>query len=343
MEKVYQVFVSSTFSDLESERKKVSDTLAKAGFIPSGMELFPATSLKQLEFIKKVIDRCDYYVVIVGGRYGSLEGDKSYTEHEYEYALTKNIPVLAFLHKNPGKIASEHTEADPKQVARLEAFRSRLKASRIVYHWTDINDLCTNVLVAVTSEVTLSPGVGWVRGDQAIEPKFLQELERLRIRNADLEKQLNLPDELDTTFPSNLPAPDSEFEVRLYAGQNYLSPEQAQHKLRHATSWSEIFILSVDLILAEQDEKYIASAIAAELISKINAKLKPSKLDEEDFRQIKFQLEALGLIKVTVRHRQREGSSYAYIAWQITDKGRRYMSHKLALKSTEATTIAQEK
>ncbi len=39
MDKVYQVFISSTFSDLEGERKKVSDTLAKAGFIPSGMEL----------------------------------------------------------------------------------------------------------------------------------------------------------------------------------------------------------------------------------------------------------------------------------------------------------------
>ena len=41
--KVYQVFVSSTFQDLHVERQQVSNALAKAGFIPAGMELFPAT------------------------------------------------------------------------------------------------------------------------------------------------------------------------------------------------------------------------------------------------------------------------------------------------------------
>src|SRR6266849_1019042 len=101
MDKVYQVFVSSTYSDLQVERKHVSETLAKAGYIPAGMELFPATDQQQLEFIKRVIDRCDYYVVIVGGRYGSLADEKiSFTEMEYEYARQRGIPVLAFLHRS---------------------------------------------------------------------------------------------------------------------------------------------------------------------------------------------------------------------------------------------------
>src|SRR6266705_2980965 len=72
IEKVYQVFVSSTYADLADERRRVSETLAKAGFISAGMELFPATDQQQLSFIQRVIDRCDYYVVIIGGRYGSL-------------------------------------------------------------------------------------------------------------------------------------------------------------------------------------------------------------------------------------------------------------------------------
>jgi Domain of unknown function (DUF4062) len=71
MGKVYQVFVSSTYSDLQDERKHVSETLAKAGYIPAGTELFPASNQEQLEFIKRVIDRSDYYVVIVAGKYGS--------------------------------------------------------------------------------------------------------------------------------------------------------------------------------------------------------------------------------------------------------------------------------
>jgi len=127
MEKVYQIFVSSTFADLVEERQKVSNTLAKAGFIPSGMELFPATDGRQLEFIKRTIDRCDYYVIVIGGLYGSLaDSNVSYTEKEYDYALERGIPVLAFLHKEPNKIEVGKTDQDLEQKARLEAFRARL-------------------------------------------------------------------------------------------------------------------------------------------------------------------------------------------------------------------------
>ena len=37
------------------------------------MELFPAADEEQLNFIKRVIDDCDYYLLIVGGRYGSTD------------------------------------------------------------------------------------------------------------------------------------------------------------------------------------------------------------------------------------------------------------------------------
>jgi hypothetical protein len=138
MDKVYQVFVSSTYSDLKDERRRVSETLAKAGYIPAGMELFPATDQQQLEFIKRVIDRCDYYVVILGGRYGSLADDKiSYTEKEYEYATSTGIPVLAFLHSNPDKIEIGKSDKDKKQIERLVAFRAKLMKGRIVDFWSD--------------------------------------------------------------------------------------------------------------------------------------------------------------------------------------------------------------
>jgi hypothetical protein len=48
------------------------------------MELFPASNETQWNWIKKVIDESDYYVVIVGGKYGKWKmtkyGDKYYTE-----------------------------------------------------------------------------------------------------------------------------------------------------------------------------------------------------------------------------------------------------------------------
>ena len=95
MDKRYQVFVSSTFADLQDERSNVIQTLMEMDCIPAGMELFPALDEEQFEFIKKVIDDSDYYLLIIGGRYGSLS-DKgiNYTEMEYDYAIGKGIKVV---------------------------------------------------------------------------------------------------------------------------------------------------------------------------------------------------------------------------------------------------------
>ena len=66
MDKRYQVFVSSTYADLREERQRAIQTVIKMGCIPAGMELFPAVDEEQFEFIKSVIDDCDYYLLIVG-------------------------------------------------------------------------------------------------------------------------------------------------------------------------------------------------------------------------------------------------------------------------------------
>ncbi len=106
MEKKYQVFVSSTYADLKEERQKVIQALIEMGYIPAGMELFPAFDLEQLAFIKRIIDDSDYYLLIIGGRYGSLTPDGiSYTEEEYNYAISKGLKVIALIHENPGEIA----------------------------------------------------------------------------------------------------------------------------------------------------------------------------------------------------------------------------------------------
>lgn len=68
----YQVFVISTYVDLKEERRLVSTAILKMGHFPAGMEMFPATDDEQFEYIRSVIDLCDYYVLIIGGRYGSL-------------------------------------------------------------------------------------------------------------------------------------------------------------------------------------------------------------------------------------------------------------------------------
>lgn len=102
MIKKYQFFVSSTYLDLKQERKEIFNTLLRSNCIPSGMEFFPSIDLEQFELIKKNIELCDYYLLIIKKRYGSVcaATNKSYTEMEYDYAIQKGIPVIAFIYES---------------------------------------------------------------------------------------------------------------------------------------------------------------------------------------------------------------------------------------------------
>lgn len=337
MDKVYQVFVSSTFSDLEIERKQVSDTLAKAGFIPSGMELFPATDQQQLEFIKRIIDRSDYYVVIVAARYGSLDGDKSFTEKEFEYAVSKGIPVLAFIHKEPGKIEADKTDRDPDQIKRLDLFRMRLKTSRIVAFWTDVHDLRTEVLTAVTNAVNLSPGTGWVRGDQAIDPKVLQEMERLRLENTELKSRMSDINSGKLIFPPHLAGPDENFtfdltEIRYHpAKPPYAERQELSRNERPAVvSIGEMFIAIFETLLRSPIEYSLRQAIGqavAKLSNYPNSGEETFEVSLQNVEQMRYHLEGLGLIVSSARQSQFSSS----IVWDITEKGRRYVTENMGI------------
>lgn len=123
MDKRYQVFVSSTYADLQQERQKVIQALMEMDCIPAGMEIFPAADEEQWEFIKRVIDDCDYYLLIIGGRYGSLTAEGiSYTEMEYDYAMSVGLKVLAFIHDSPDDIPVGKSDIDPVLREKLNNF-----------------------------------------------------------------------------------------------------------------------------------------------------------------------------------------------------------------------------
>ncbi|WFU23147.1 DUF4062 domain-containing protein [Bradyrhizobium sp. CB1717] len=331
MDRVYQVFVSSTFVDLEDERRQVSNALAKAGYLVAGMELFPATDQQQLDFIKRVIDRTDYYVVIVGGRYGSLAEDNlSFTEHEFEYAKLKGIPVLAFLHKHPDRIEARYTDRDPDQVARLEAFRAKLRDKRLVEMWTDANDLCRSVLIAVSQATNLTPRKGWIRGDQAIDPRVLQEAERLRIENSDLRQKLEDLQGSDVTFDPSLIGPNDalDFDIEVYIENGAGGADRAGTRVASA-SLGEVFVSLYDLLLTEPEEYLIRQSIGAFLGARTAIEEESARyaISDQELIKLRYQFEALGLIQTTggttmsglLRSERR------FVAWRPTEKGRRYV------------------
>ena len=99
MKKKLQIFISSTFKDLTSERQSAVEAILRAGHIPAGMELFAAGNESQLEVIKRWIEESDVYMLLLGGRYGSIESKSqlSYIEIEYCYANEIGKPSFAIV------------------------------------------------------------------------------------------------------------------------------------------------------------------------------------------------------------------------------------------------------
>lgn len=164
----YQVFVSSTYLDLVEERREVSEQLQRLRCIPGGMELFTASGLPPWHLIQSAIDDTDYMVLILAGRYGSSvgEGGLSYTEREYDYALSLGVPILAFLHTNIRSLPFEDVDSDAELVKKREAFWSKVRDSErhTVDFWTYPSDLAQKVLTAVPAAIATQPRPGWVRG-----------------------------------------------------------------------------------------------------------------------------------------------------------------------------------
>ena len=157
----YQIFVSSTYDDLREERRHAIQALLESKCIPSGMELFPAASTSQWELIKHVIDDCDYYVVIVVGRYGSLtpDGKISYTEREFDYAAEIGKPIIAFCHEDIDQLQGIKLEKSDLGRARLEAFRNKA-LQRMCRFWKTSEALGSAIKSAMFNAIEHQPQPG---------------------------------------------------------------------------------------------------------------------------------------------------------------------------------------
>lgn len=190
----YQVFISSTFVDLKDERRAVASELLADGHIPAGMEDFPATDDRGWKAIKRAIDFCDYYVLLIAGRYGSFDESigMSWTDREYRYAVEKGRKVLAFI-RDAGEIRSNQEEQDEAGRKRHKEFVATVKSKHLVKGWQGKEDLVGKVTQALAhairqdeEENTLPPG--WVRGDEIPSVATADEIARLSRENAELRK-----------------------------------------------------------------------------------------------------------------------------------------------------------
>ena len=189
MEKKYQIFISSTYTDLIEERKVVQETILSMYHIPIGMEMFSADDIEQWEIIKDTIDTSDYYILLLSHRYGSITKEGiSYTQKEYEYALEKKIPILGFIIDPSIPILPSNMETDQTKIIKLNKFKELVKQKPIEW-WKDKNDLSTKVAIALTKQFGRNNRPGWIRADKFNLEETQNEIIQLVRRNRELEKE----------------------------------------------------------------------------------------------------------------------------------------------------------
>lgn len=342
MEKRYQVFVSSTYVDLLEARQEVMQALLELDCMPSGMELFPAADDDQWTLIKRVIDDCDYYIVIIAGRYGSTgQEGKSYTQMEYEYAIECGKPVIAFLHKEPGKIAAEHTETDPDNAQKLQSFRE-LAEKKMVRYWTSPAELGSAVSRSLIKLIKNNPAIGWIRADALPSEDTTEEILRLRKQIETLEDQIEKQRTGPSTEVDHLAQGDDPFELKytfeasltdqFWSGQTY--------QTEFEVTWEQLFARLSPLMIDEAADRDLRRELNR-MVEEVNREsleareeltgytLRQFDVNTDDFNTIKVQFLALQLIEKSIKNRSvKDKQNY----WTLTKYGERIMTRLRAVK-----------
>jgi hypothetical protein len=84
---------------MKDEQQAAVSAVLEGGHIRAGMELFSSGNETQLETIRRWIDNCDVYLLILGGRYGSIEPNsgKSYIEIEFDQAVAQGKSLFSIV------------------------------------------------------------------------------------------------------------------------------------------------------------------------------------------------------------------------------------------------------
>lgn len=322
MDKRYQVFVSSTYEDLQEERKKVMEALLQMNCFPVGMEYFNASDENQWDVIKSLIDECDYYVLIVAGRYGSIEEStgKSYTQKEYEYAVSIGVPTIAFLHKDVASLPKGKTESDPSIEEKLDAFKADVK-KRLCKFWDSSDSLAAQVILSLNNLIKTKPRTGWVKADQTFSPEANAEIVKLRKEIDGLTLKIRQYEEEAPAGTDELAQGEDKVFLSFYS--------KSGDSGGFERSWNEVFSLLGPLMIVEGSEFKLKNTLDEYFQVNWMRDRRTWLIYEECFQQLKVQFLALGLIRESTRT---HSANDANVYWSLTPWGKNLLMRIMAVR-----------
>lgn len=124
---VVRIFVSSTWLDLQPERRAVEKAihrLTEGKF--EGMEYFGSRPENTEQASLAEVDQANLYIGVIGGRYGS-----GITEQEYRRARERGLPCIIYF-KSDRAVPPEGRDNEAEKAARLAAFKQQLMQAHII-------------------------------------------------------------------------------------------------------------------------------------------------------------------------------------------------------------------
>lgn len=306
--KKLQVFVSSTYTDLQDERQAAVEGILGSNNIPAGMELFKAGNNSQLETIKKWIDDSDIYMLILGGRYGSIEPNehKSYTQLEYEYAISKGIPIFAivlsdeFLQEK-AKINPDIYESHNKDLYTQFKKIVMSKMVKTIKNCTEIKLAIHESISELKEECKFD---GWVRGTEQSPDceDLLEKYNSLSKENVELKERLK--NESSFQYCSI----DDDFWIKEYTFnisvfESFMSdPYQTEKVL----TMREIYTDIAPLIIVKTPKKSLKISFEKTLKEKYFPRAFGITLENNQFENLKARLFSVNLIELTTDENNNE-------------------------------------
>jgi len=330
MNKKLQVFISSTFTDLSNERQAAVQAILKAGHIPAGMELFTAGDISHMDTIKKWIDESDIFMLILGGRYGSIEPKTglSYIELEYDYASKNQKPFFAIVieeealkQKDKSLGASAIEQENPEELKR---FREKVlsKLSAFYSEEKDIKIAIFESLKDLNDKYSLN---GWVRGNYAKTEEELTRINEMHEHINDLKKEVEQQRRAARKSISEFSQNDEELPKSWFK-------EPFPEKL----NWNDVFLVIAKDCLSggrKIQESNIRASLDAFFVNRLKTDVeKGLAITFEDvLNKIKIQFSALKLIEFkTITSGQKNAMS---TTWHLTEDGIEKYTNLSAIKS----------
>jgi Domain of unknown function (DUF4062) len=144
-------FLSSTAKDLNEHREAAYRAVQGLdGWKCVRMEDFGARDSLADDFCRKQVGECDVFVGILGHLYGSSPSGElaSFTEREYEAAISTNQPRFLFVAPEDFKLPFSLFEDDERR-RRQKAFRDRVDHERIRDTFVSPDDLAARIISAL--------------------------------------------------------------------------------------------------------------------------------------------------------------------------------------------------